>query len=272
MGLSAATALVAATGAVSSFAWFAVNSSVTATGMKIKADSTNAFLEIKKNGAKWPDSGSQTSVTIDSKASVLSPTHLATYTSDTKIAKDSMKAYQNGTNVHTWVSAVSDDADSALSGITQYDNVTTDADNGTKYTLLTTFDLRLRYTEANASKKYTLKAAISWSSATSQDNDALANAARVFMVVGTENNENISAQNAGYVFNARTNTGWNAAGSATNTIDILKDFTSDVGKLGRSVSLYYYFDGEDAACTTKKAETNSEFSITATFSVTEQTA
>ena len=49
MGLSAATALVAATGAVSSFAWFAANSSVSATGMVVKANASDAFLQIKNH-------------------------------------------------------------------------------------------------------------------------------------------------------------------------------------------------------------------------------
>ncbi len=274
MGLSAATALVAATGAVSSFAWFAVNSTVTAGSMVIKANSTDAFLEIKKGDGTttWPTTGSATSVTVNNDAVKLSPTHVTSKATDESAKVTSFTDFTQGTEKHSWVYTVSNDADSYLgSGQTaSYEYVTTTADKGNTYTLLTSFDLRLRYTESAKDKSYTLSAAITWDSETSALG-ALGDSARVLMVIGGTESDKV--QGNGYVFNARKKgndaSGWNAKGSVEQKIAILNNFKANKSNQGTRVHLFYYFDGEDVACTTKNAAVDSSYSITATFSVAE---
>ena len=267
--LSAATALVGATGAVSSFAWFAMNGTVTASGMHIKADSTNAFLEIKSSNANWPEGSSSLTASYSDDPKTLSPTHLIKKTEEITLKSLEGLTYDsaNGSE-HSWVASTSNDANKYNSNGT-YTVVTNEADSGLKYTLVASFDLRLRYTESAKANTYKLNANISWAN---ESELALKDAARVFMVISNSQDESIevnsSTASKGFVFDARTKAGWGKEAEALKTITISDSFKAKEDNKGTRVSLFFYFDGEDEACTTANAVADSTYSIAATFSVT----
>ena len=134
LGLSAATALVAATGAVSSFAWFATNSQVTATGMVIKAESTNAFLEIKNAGDLWNENTSN--VTADAKGEkTIKPTSLVS-----EITNENKKVtpYTDDGKTHKWVSATASSVENgaAISDFVDVTKAAEASDDTNLYTLI----------------------------------------------------------------------------------------------------------------------------------------
>lgn len=208
--LSAATALVGATGAVSSFAWFATNSHVTADGMTIKAESTNEFLEIKKAADTWDNAKSNTSATFETEPKTLKPTSLVKEFNTTTVEQ-----YADNGKSHAWVNATSNDvANGKKNG--EYVDVTKLAETvGTsnQYTLIADFDLRLRYTASMGEpEQYNLSAVVYWANGAS---DNLSKTVEVFMIVGNEGTESITVggESSGLVFSAdddNNNHGWSA--------------------------------------------------------------
>lgn len=167
-------------------------------------------MEIKESTKSWPDNdGSSIKAVFESEGpKVLSPTHLIGATTETSLTDISTLAYSNvNGSKHSWVASTSKDANDHASNGT-YTVVTGEADQGSKYTLLASFDLRLRYTESAKDNADTLKANIDWSEATDA---ALADTSRVFMVVSGTNDQKIEINNEsskGFEFNARTKNGW----------------------------------------------------------------
>ena len=259
LGLSAATALVAATGAVSSFAWFATNSQVTATGMVIKAESTNAFLEIKNGGDHWNENTSN--VTADAKGNkTIKPTSLVSaFNNEDK----TVTPYQDNETSHKWVSATASSVENGAA-TSDFVDVTTAAeasDNTNLYTLISDFDLRLRYTAGMTKDNYNLSAKVDWTAQSAQG--ALAQSVKVFMVIGGVGKETLPesfASASGKVFSAR-NGAWKTGKVLSNT------FAANKEQKGTRVRVFAYFDGQDAACTTVNATADSSYSFTITFSV-----
>lgn len=259
LGLSAATALVAATGAVSSFAWFATNSQVTATGMVIKAESTNAFLEIKNAGDNWKEDKSN--VTADAKGNkTIKPTSLVSAFNN---GDKTVTAYEDGGETHKWVSATASSVENGTA-TSDFVDVTTAAeasDNTNLYTLISDFDLRLRYTAGMTTDNYNLSAKVDWTAEST--GGALADSIKVFMVIGEVGKEALPesfASASGKVFSAR-NGAWKTGKVLSNA------FVANEGQKGTRVRVFAYFDGQDPACTTVNAVANSSYSFTITFSV-----
>ena len=258
LGLSAATALVAATGAVSSFAWFATNSQVTAEGMVIKAESTNAFLEIKNaKTSEWDNSKSNVAVDVQAEKTI-KPTSLVSQITD---ENKKVTPYQDGGTVHQCVSATASSVDSAAA-TSVFADVTTEAEalGGTNvYTLISDFDLRLRYTAGMTTDNYNLSATVNWAGENTGD---LADSVRVFMVIGDVGAQSLPeslAGASGMVFSARSS--WNTGKVLSNK------FVANKEQKGTRVRVFAYFDGEDPACTTVNAMADSSYSFTITFSV-----
>lgn len=277
LGLSAATAAVAATGAVSSFAWFATNSEVAASGMSIKA-STSQVLEIKKADATtWAYSAS-TGVAAKS----LTPTYLA---EKTTTVSGKPNAYSSGA-AHTWVeSTASASNKSASDG--DYKDVTTAADatdDTNLYTLIADFDLRIRYV-GDSTSSYTIKALVDWAdTASTSDKQTITvdgtakdywlhNSARVFLVIGSA--ETVGSQGNGFTFSSASD---GASGDWSDTATSIKtdlkasnDGADGLGK-GIRVRAFFYFDGEDSNCftdnATKTIVANTLYSFKLTFTAT----
>ncbi len=299
LGLSAATAAVAATGAVSSFAWFAVNDKVGTEAMTIKADS-GQYLEIRSVNADNSGTWARTAAAISGKKE-LKPV---------SIGKLSNGAFTAGTtwSGHNWVNTSSDSVDDATKGTTAtYTDVTSLTDvvsnNATDYknnvyALVEEFDIRVRYL-GDSSTAYKLTANVDWAStpddASNKTNDTnttktnyyLHNAARVYFVVGAVNDETdthakaIDNNSTGKDLatshaDAGTSGDWNIKSDATGLtlVDSMTAKKSDSVKTGGDglgngvrVRLYFYFDGEDANCFSS-AVLGSDYSIKVSFNVT----
>ena len=262
LGLSAATALVAATGAVSSFAWFATNSQVTATGMVIKAESTNAFLEIKNATASWDNEHSNVTANVTG-VKTIKPTSLA---SEISSNKETITAYADDGKAHKWVSATASSVNvgTATSVFEDVTAVAETTETTNLYTLISDFDLRLRYTADMMKDNYNLSAKVDWTSEST--GGALADSVKVFMVIGDVGKETLPesfASASGKVFSAR-NGAWKTGKVLSNT------FAANEEQKGTRVRVFAYFDGQDAACTTVNATADSSYSFTITFSVSKK--
>ena len=263
LGLSAATALVAATGAVSSFAWFATNSQVTATGMVIKAESTNAFLEIKNATASWDNDHSNVTAAATQGTKTIKPTSLV---SEITNENKEVTPYTDDGTAHKWVSATANSVDvgTATSVFEDVTKVAEATDTTNLYTLISDFDLRLRYTAGMTKDNYNLSAKVDWTtSSTTTTKGALADSVRVFMVIGKVGEEAIPepfSSASGKVFSAR-NGAWKTGKVLSNA------FVANEGQKGTRVRVFAYFEGQDAACTTVNAVADSSYSFTITFSV-----
>lgn len=298
MGLSAATAALAATGAVSSFAWFATNTNVTANGMVIKATSNEVFLQIKNSAATWSNTDAQTTAAalVGSQA-ILSPTHpVKSYDASkaNEIATDDsgLKSYAGDgseTTQPNWVSATASSYNSATKNNEKYVDVSTAANTlATKtttegssttyttngYTLLNEFNLRLRPAESsNQPSVDWLTASVSWATTPTLSSDPIAASVRVLLWNTTDN--------VGAIYTPATSSDSDSAVAWTdNKADLLEanktssstDLTASWTAAStdnpvKNIYVYVYFDGEDSNCTSKNIKTDNTYSVTVSFSV-----
>ena len=251
MGLSAATALVAATGAVSSFAWFAVNGSVTATGMSIKTKVTDNYLEIKNGASDDTEENWKTTVaTVETTVKEVAPTHVfSAFDSSTKTGT----AYAGGTALN-WVKATSDDASKAdKKG--DYELLT----NIAGYVLQDYYTIRIR--PNTGSETLTAKnlkfSDVAWADSSKITGDAvsMAKTMRVLAVNETSSKGTMWSYTGG---------SW-AIDSTTSAV-LADNFTD---KAPQTIRVYVFFDGEDTACTSKNASValTTGYSVNLTFSI-----
>ena len=255
LGLSAATALVAATGAVSSFAWFAANGSVNASDMKVKALSTTAYLQIKNNGAQWTTED-HTAASAVVKEAILNPTHIfKSLTINTGNTADETTDYDGGSTVQ-WASANSNKVtDSKKDG--HYTDVSKTADPAaaniaTTYTLKNTFDLRLRPNKDGADQATAgaLTASVAFAG---ESSDEIRKAVSVFVAI---DKKGMLFTNDGTTFTAK--------GDA-NLVDNMT--TKEV-----SAKVFVFFDGENTNCFTNNVNVDSAYSVNVTFSLVAKAA
>ena len=249
LGLSAATALVAATGAVSSFAWFAANGSVTAEGMNVKALSTTAYLQIKNSTDPWTD-GNHTAANAVTSEATLNPTHIFGTLEVNPEGTDKTTDYVGGSTV-VWASANSNKVtESTKDG--HYTDVSTTADPAaaniaTTYTLKNTFDLRLRPNKegANQAKAGALTASVAFANSST---DTIREAISVFVTIGTK----------GMLF---TNNGTDF--TAKGDTNLVEQMTTTAV----SAKVFVFFDGENKNCFTNNVNVESAYSVNVTFSL-----
>lgn len=251
LGLSAATALVGATGAVSSFAWFATNGSVSATGLAIKSKVTNNYLEIKRGSAKDEDANWLTTVTAAStEAKAVAPVHpVKQFVTESNSITD-----YDGGETFSWVTATSANANEHDKN-GNYSAVT--VESGGDYALLETFNIRIRPGTTTLTATNLELSAVAWSDSSKIKGDA-ANIARALRVLA-------------YNATAKVGTIWSySTGSwsfVTNTAKYLNaSFTSEQPQ---TINVYVYIDGEDTACTSNNARVglSEGYSVDLTFSI-----
>ncbi len=306
LGLSAATAAVAATSAVSSFAWFAINDTVDATGMIIKAD-TSEYLEIKNanTGATgvWGNTAASNQGVKTLKAVHLAKEGTQVSPATSPVTYSAVTAYTDNDATHIWVSSFSDDLNSATKGAdASYTDVTTEADYGygakdasssdvyskNVYTLVNDFDLRIRYS-GDTTSTYTLSATVDWVSSVPSDEKTntissgegtteikswFHNCARVFMVVGSMNADEdkmtVNSQSAGKTFtseNSSASSDWSDDKKTLTSTLVASNKGSDTLGTGVRVRTFVYFDGEDSNCFTNAVTIGNQYSLKFNFSV-----
>ena len=251
LGLSAATALVGATGAVSSFAWFAANGTVEANGMTIKALSTTAYLQIKNSGATWSTSDNQVAASAVTSEATLNPTHIFGTLEVNPEGTDKTTDYVNGSSVK-WASANSknvgsSDKDGHYTDVTGIAAPAETQNGATTYTLINTFNLRLRPNEGTTSQATAgaLTASVAF---VGESSDEIREAVSVFVTIGER----------GMLFTC--NKGTFTAKGNENLVPTMTTTPVDA-------KVYVFFDGENSACFTNNVQVNSAYSVKVTFSL-----
>lgn len=219
----------------STYAWFSMNTKVTATGMTVNAKSDSKFLQIVAGTAGFADDEAQISAEAVNKTKDLRPTSAVKAIGTDNLTLTALAQADKATDIK-WVEAFSNDpASSTKNG--EYKEVTTAAqatDASNLYTLINDFKVRLNpKAGANSAENLSVTGVTITSTATVAKNDLLASV-RVLFVCGDEwaiwsNGAKVSASSDTSVL----------AATVTTTPTAIK--------------VYIYFDGEDTATTTNNA-------------------
>lgn len=239
----------------STFAWFSMNTTVTATGMQITAKTDSIFLQIIPANGSFIDTQAQDSATATNGTKEVRPTSAVKSFEGTSLthltSSDKSDAIQ-------FVEAFSNNPASS-NRFTNYKDVTTAAKATTGdtnvYTLINEFKIRLNPTTGirNASNLKVSSVSITSSAAPAQD--VMLSAVRVLVVCGEEwalwkNGAKVEASDENSVI------------AATVTDDTSPNTATDV-------KVYVFFDGEDSATTTNNAATLSTdgYKVDITFEI-----
>lgn len=219
----------------STYAWFSMNTKVTATGMTVNAKSESKFLQIVAGAAGFADDEAQISAEAVNKTKDLRPTSAVKSIGADNLTLTGLAQADKATDIK-WVEAFSNDpASSTKNG--EYKDVTTAAqaaDASNLYTLINDFKVRLNPNAgANSAEKLSVTGVTITSTATVAKNDLLASV-RVLFVCGDE-------------WAIWSNGAKVLASSDTSVLAATVTTTST------AIKVYIYFDGEDTATTTNNA-------------------
>lgn len=220
----------------STYAWFANNNTVTANGMQINATTEGTMLVISDSVSGLGDK--KTAFTFDpvEKGENLLPIH-PVYTGI------------SGNAVTAWNHAYSDSYNTAISNSTE--TAIASAQLSGKYYLTTDLYIGLDNTNTSAAV-----GAITVTGVTLESTgNTLLDSARVLMVVDDKvvgcfgNNTCLSAKGTEYAVGTPATADTMTALSDTNTGTVSAGLTAGQNV---KVTLYIYFDGRDASCTSEK--------------------
>ena len=219
----------------STYAWFSMNTKVTATGMTVNAKSDSKFLQIVAGTAGFADDEAQISAEAVNKTKDLRPTSAVKAIGTDNLTLTELAQADKATDIK-WVEAFSNDpASSTKNG--EYKEVTTAAqatDASNLYTLINDFKVRLNpKAGANSAKDLSVTGVTITSTATVAKNDLLASV-RVLFVCGDE-------------WAIWSNGAKVLASSDTSVL------AATVTTTPTAIKVYIYFDGEDTATTTNNA-------------------
>lgn len=226
--------------AASTFAWFSMNTTVTAKGMSIKAKSDTKFLQIVTSTGEFSTTEAQIEATASSTTTGIYPVVPAASVEDDG---SNMTAYA-GATTPVWAYTFSDDPDNHAKATSQKWNKVADGDLN-KYTLLTEYKVRLRPSaDVDAATNLKVKGVTVTVKGTDNADDKLADAVTV-LVIGA---------NAGVVVKN---------GGTSDTA-----ISNEVTTVAQTIKVYAYFDGTNAACKTANTGlTPDEYDITVTLGV-----
>ena len=239
----------------STFAWFASNDTVTASGMNITAVTEGANLEI--SFSKTFTAGT-IAVTRNETAKELKPTHYVT------TADKSSGNYTDSTAVTAagvWAHAFSNNY-IAVSTANTYTNATVveaigtlgDAESSTEWALIVPVYLRLN--PQSKVQMTNIKATAEITHSKSDEAPGMTTAGRVAFITEDGKDNKTVLDDKGY------------SNGETTTSNVCSDITEagDTGK--KLVYAVIYFDGDDSSCTSKKFATDS-YVVNLTFKGTE---
>ncbi len=222
------------------FAWFSMNTTVTASNMQVQAKADQVYLQIKEKTGTFTPNGNHTSVPSTVAKKSLLPTNV--YKTFDETAPETF----TGGKDFVWVSNYSIDADkSDKAG--SYTNVTPQVDS---YALKFEYTIRLRPdTGATVAPGKLKVTAVEFEneSATS----GLKGAVSVLVVCG-----DYSA-----VYKQTTTTGTFTKSAGDEALSAAAFASTD----GTDVAVYVFFDGDNANCKTTNIVLNDTFSVKITF-------
>ena len=233
----------------STFAWFATNMNVKATGMTVTAKGEQIYLQIIKESEDFTPGANQLSASATkthnpNPGDGLEPVNIQLLPTSVRTAgADSALEAYNGTSAPAWVSAIgtSNTDGTAIGGV--YSNVTNDANdtnNNGKYFLKNSFYIRLDPTAggltANALRVSSIDLATSITDATDK-NFIKSLSVLVVCTIGTDVRGDLWNYSNGTSFA-------HARGSET-----LSNGNFTVTDKSAKVDVYVFFDGDNGACT-----------------------
>ena len=242
IGLCALSACMLVT---STFAWFSMNETVTATGMKVMAKGDQIYLQIIEQSGTFEDGAKQIeaaatiyngySVGGEEKQIKLLPTSVRKNTGTLDV--NALAAY-DGTTIPGWVNAIGKDVnDGDADG--DYTDVTSDANtNNGKYFLKNTFKIRLDPTAGATQAKAALKVSSVTMSASVASLE-FTKSLRV-LVVST-----IGGTVKGDLWSNTTGTFEHDASKVLSA----DPFNITSAAAPAVVDIYVFFDGDDETCT-----------------------
>ena len=227
-----------------SFAWFSMNTSVTAKGMSVTAKNESKYLQIVAGAdTEFHATNAQVEATALNANKVLRPTSLVRKIND---GNKSVATYDGSTQL-VWVEAFSNDPDkSNIAEDNSYIDVSTAAtalDDTNLYTLYNIFKVRMNPTTGVKSAGPLSVASVKVT-ATGEGNADLLPALRVAIV----------GENFGAIYNSA---GTLVYGDAAITTKVTDESSQ--------VKVFVYFDGEDAAAYSNAVQSGAyavEFTLT----------
>ena len=233
----------------STFAWFSMNTTVTATGMNITAKSDSKFLQIINSAGSFDSTAAQTSASAATATKEVKPTTVAK-----GLSAGALTAITSGdaATAIKFYETFSDSPSVATKGSEKsYTEVTataTGADPANVYTLKNTFQVRLNPAAGASTGTNLTLSEVTIASDNDTPNDVMLAAVRVLVICGS--NWAI----------------WDVDGEVlTNCENIL---AATVTTEATTITVYVYFDGEDASTTTNNAATLSTDGYDVEFALT----
>ena len=226
----------------STYAWFSMNTRVTANGMQVTAKSDSKFLQIVAGTDTFKENEALTTAIAKNPSKQVRPVAIGSAVADDLITELTSTAKASEIK---WAEAFSNDpANSTKTG--KYTDVTPKATLTTEdnlYTLVNSFKVRLNEkagaTEANDLTVETVKIE---STKTTAANNALRKAVRVLIVCG----DSWSVWGVG----TEEGTPKQLNGSSDTSVIAAKVTTTPT-----EINVYIFFDGEDGVTTTNNATT-----------------
>lgn len=220
----------------STYAWFSMNTRVTATGMQVTAKSENQFLQIVAGEDSFADDQALISATAKNDKKAVRPVSaVKSFTTDsiTKLDTDSASTVKFAEI--KWVEAYSNDpTKSGRYGDYKEVASATSTDTSNVHTLVNSFKVRLNPKTGATSAQNLKVASVTITSTNETANDALLSAVKVLIVCG----DNWAI--------------WNNAGQVSYS-QASSVIASEVTTAETTVTVYIFFDGEETVTTTNNA-------------------
>lgn len=241
----------------STFAWFSMNTEVSATGMQVSAVGDQVYLQIVHKDTAWTTSEAHKSAAGTATTTGLIPAAVVAKTTIPDAGAETVERYTGGT--YSWVTNNSNAVDRW-----QPSSKYTNADS-TSYYLKDSFKIRLNAAAGQTTAGAPLR--VSAVTMTADADEPMANCVSVLVVCGEwtqlwkQTSYNTWAEVEGSVDTDGTtptaNWGQLTAGNFADTT-------------GTQVDIYVFFDGENTNCTTAgySATLHNNFSVSVSFVVT----
>lgn len=231
----------------STFAWFSMNTQVSATNMQVTAVTDQVFLQIVKKGDTF------TNGTVQSEAAAAD--NDAKYSAVNVYADDQATAYTGGKSF-VWLTTTS--ANPAVADKNANSDWT--VANPDTYTYKTQYELRLDPTAGSNNGGKLKVTSVTFAEGTDTDPDISA-AVAVLIVCEEDNLSMLYTQATAGTFTKK-------AGDTALTTGNFPASTTSQNNI-KTVTVYVFFDGSNAACTTNNATAadGATFAVNVTFNV-----
>lgn len=229
----------------STFAWFSMNDTVTATGMSVTAKGDQVYLQIVNEDGTFTDGSAQTSATAKTASAELLPTNVYKTFDPTNPTP-----YDGGADM-VWVTNIGKSNTDGTKD-SNYEDKTSSA-NGTLY-LKNTFKIRLDPTAGAAASTKPLKvSSVTVAGDTADEFEDCLSVLIVCSYEGTTQGDLWNYESGTFAHDSDTE-------ETLTTGNLTKDTTA-------TVDIYIFFNGDNANCTLEKlaAATNSGYTVELTF-------